>query len=109
MALDPWAGLRLFDPGYLNLALLPGRRAVQPPSGWAAWREPLLEAWDAAEDVPDPWRLAVGWARLGLEVVATPEVSMPAEPGAIVAPPGPAPEELPGTCHAGLALLGLVP
>ena len=106
---DPWAGLRLSDPGYLNLALLPGRRAVQPPCGWAAWREQLLAAWDAAEGVPDPWRLAVGWARLGLEVVATPEVSVAAEAAAISPPSGDPPDGLPRTRCAGLARLGLLP
>jgi hypothetical protein len=106
---DPWAGLDVSDPGYLNLGLVPGRRTVPPPSGWAAWRGPLLEAWDAAPDVPEPWRLPVGWARLGLEVVATPRVSLPSASSELLPPPVPVPEELPRTPVSGLARLGLLP
>ena len=67
-ARDPWAGLTAGDPGYLNLAAVPGPRALPPSAGWAAWREPLLRAWDAAPEVAEAWRLAAGLARLGLAV-----------------------------------------
>ncbi len=106
---DPWAGLDVSDPGYLNLGLVPGRRAVPPPSGWAAWRGSLLEAWNAAGDVPNPWRLPVGWARLELEVVATPRVSLPSASSEFHRPPAPAPEELPRSPVSELARLGLLP
>ena len=73
---DPWAGLAAGDPGYLNLALVPGPRALPAVTGWAAWRDRLLAAWEIAPDAPEAWRLAVGMARLGLEVVAAPAASV---------------------------------
>lgn len=106
---DPWAGLAVSDPGYLNLALLPGRRALPPPSGWAAWRSSLVAAWDAAPDVPESWRLPVGWARLGLEAVTTPNVSLGSAAPGFPLPRGPIPEELPRSPVSGLARLGLLP
>ncbi|TAM49805.1 MAG: glycosyltransferase [Acidobacteria bacterium] len=106
---DPWSGLHMYDPGYLNLALVPGRRLLPPPFGWAAWRSTLLAAWDAAPDVEEPWRLAVGWARFGTEVVTTPDVTLPVAARCFPAPGGAAPGELPRSATAGLALLGLLP
>jgi hypothetical protein len=79
---DPWSGLATTDPGYLNLALVPGPRSLPSAAGWAAWRDRLLAGWDAAPDVPEAWRLAVGLVRLGLETVVA--------PGAAVAAVGPA-------------------
>lgn len=87
---DPWAGLAAADPGYLNLAAMPGPRAVPPPTAWAAWRAPLLAAWDAAPDVPEPWRLAAGLARLELAVVVTPSATVPARSAGAAPPPVPA-------------------
>ena len=75
-AWDPMAGLSVFDPGYLNLALVPGPRHAPPPVGWVAWRRDLLDGWEAAADEPGPWRLPLGLARIGREVVATPTVSL---------------------------------
>ncbi|MGE5236646.1 MAG: glycosyltransferase family 2 protein [Acidobacteriota bacterium] len=86
---DPWAGLHRGDPGYLNLALIPSPRAVLPPLGWAAWRDDLVAAWDAAADAPTEWRLAVGLLRLRRESVVAPEVEFAPEPAAslLLAPP----------------------
>lgn len=72
---DPWLGLSREDPGYLNLAWVPGARLVPTPQGFVVWREAVLKAALAAEDAPGPWRLPLGWQRLGLEVVVTPTVS----------------------------------
>lgn len=107
--IDPWLGLHISDPGYLNLALVPGRRLAPPPFGWAAWRSTLLEAWDAAPDVDEPWRLAAGWARLGAEVVTTPEVSLPVTTRSFAPPDGPVPAGVPGSTAADLALLARLP
>ena len=106
---DPWLGLHVSDPGYLNLALVPGRRLAPPPFGWAAWRSTLLEAWDAAADVDEPWRLAAGWVRLGLEVVTTPDVTLPVIARSFAPPDGPVPAGLPRPPAAGLALLAPLP
>ncbi len=106
---DPWAGLHVSDPGYLNLALVPGRRLVPPPLGWAAWRSTLLEAWDVAPDVGEQWRLAAGWARLGTEVVTTPDVELPVTARSFAATGGPVPACLPRSTTGGLALLALLP
>jgi hypothetical protein len=106
---DPWLGLHIFDPGYLNLALVPGRRLAPPPFGWAAWRSTLLEAWDAAPDVDEPWRLTAGWARLGAEVVTTPDVSLPVTARSFAPPDRPVPAGLPRPATAGLALLASLP
>ncbi len=106
---DPWHGLHVSDPGYLNLALVPGRRLEPPPFGWAAWRNTLLEAWDAALDVGEPLRLAAGWARLGAEVVTTPDVSMPVVNRSLAPPNGPMPPGMPRSAAAGLALLARLP
>ena len=92
-AWDPWAGLAAADPAYLNLALVPGRRALPAATGWAAWRDALLAGWEVAPDAAPPWRLAVGLARLGVEVVATPETTLPLAAPAET-PPAP-PSELP--------------
>ena len=108
-AIDPWAGMSVHDPGYLNLALLPSRRLAPPPAGWVAWRVPLLAAWDAAAEVEETWRLAAGWMRLGLEVVTTPDVDLPCASLPAAFRPGPAPEELPHARVAALARLGLNP
>ncbi len=69
---DPWAGLPEHDPGYLNLALVPGPRLVPPPVGIAVRRDAVLQGWDAAPEAAAGWRLPAGWARLGLEVVVAP-------------------------------------
>lgn len=91
---DPWMGLACEDPGYLNLACVPGPRLVPLPQSLAVWRHAVLAAAAAAEDVPPPWQLPLGWHRLGLEVVVTPTVSVhlqkPWQP-----PPPPAPAEAP--------------
>ncbi len=103
---DPLAGLAAADPGYLNLALIPGPRTVPPPCGWAVWRDGLLAAWDAAPDAAAPWRLALGLARVGLESVTTPEVSFPlASPGGL--PPLPPPAGLPPHWPGWVEALGL--
>lgn len=92
---DPWVSLACADPGYLNLALLPGRRDLLPARGWLGWKHLLLAAWDAAKDQPpSPWRLAVGCARLGLELVTTPTVTFAAPSGAPRSLPLGAPSEL---------------
>lgn len=74
---DPWAGLALRDPGYLNLAAVPTPRAVPPRTGWAAQTASVAAALSAAADIPPAWRLAVGLCRLSLEAVSTPSVSCP--------------------------------
>jgi hypothetical protein len=99
---DPWAGLSVDDPGYLNLALVPGPRQAPPPLGWVARRRDLLDAWEAAADEPGPWRLPVGLARLGREVVTTPTVSLPP---LIAVPPAP-PAELVALRTDWLELIG---
>jgi hypothetical protein len=86
-AFDPWSGLRADDPGYLNLALVPGPRALPGGAGWAAWRDDLVAAWEAASDAPDEWRLAVGTSRLALETVVSPVASTQCP--AVPAPPAP--------------------
>ena len=106
---DPWAGLSVSDPGYLNLALTPGRRALPPPFGWAAWRRELVAAWDAAPGAPEPWRLALGWSRLGLEVVVSPDAPVRGVGTRPAPPPGPAPGELAPSATLPLAALGLLP
>lgn len=104
---DPWLGLHLEDPGYLNLAMVTGPRVILPGTAWAAWRDTVLEAWRAAADTPAPWRLAAGWARGRREAVVTPRVQLvaPSPPP----PPLPPPDGLP--CHgtAWLHQLGLAP
>ncbi len=92
---DPWLGLPAENPGYLNLALVPGPRVALPGTAWAAWRDAFLEAWHAAADIPTAWRLATGWARAGREAVVTPHVELAAPSPAPPALPPPA--ELP--CH----------
>jgi glycosyltransferase involved in cell wall biosynthesis len=77
--LDPWAGLRIADPGYLNLALMPGRRLAPPDGGWMARADALLAAWDAAPDADPAWRLWQGLERLGLEVVTSPVATLEAK------------------------------
>ena len=74
---DPWLGLHVSDPGYLNLALVPwsAPRAAPVRMGRLAERSP--GGMGRGPDVDEPWRLAAGWARLGAEVVTTPEVSLP--------------------------------
>lgn len=105
--LDPWRGLSLDDPGYLNLAMVPGPRAAIAEVAWAGWRDSLLAAWADAEGVPSPWRLAAGLARAGQEVVTTPTVSLPYR---APAPPGaPPPPGLPRHATVWLADLGLSP
>jgi hypothetical protein len=103
---DPWAGLRLSEPGYLNLGLVPGPRLLPPRAAWVAWKEPFLAAWNAAGDVPTPWRLAVGCARAGLEVVTTPAASLPGSPEP--PPPLPVPGDLPVHASRWLRELALV-
>lgn len=76
---DPWAGLATTDPGYLNLALLPGRRLAPPLGGWMARRDAILSGWDEAPDVPPEWRLWSGLDRLGLEVVTSPAATVRAQ------------------------------
>ncbi len=106
---DPCAGLHVADPGYLNLAVLPGRRIAPPPFGWVAWRSTLIAAWDAAADAPEPWRLAAGWYRLGLEVVTTPDAGIRLR-GPVPHPPAsPPPPDLPRTPSSRLALIGALP
>lgn len=71
---DPWFGLDHRDPGYLNLAMVPGPRLVSAPLGWAAWRSDWLEGWRLGADLPAPWRLEGGLERAGCGVVTTPAV-----------------------------------
>ncbi|MFN3414056.1 MAG: hypothetical protein ACK42L_08360 [Thermoanaerobaculum sp.] len=105
---DPWKGLALNDPGYLNLAMVPGPRLVPTPQGFVVWREAVVAAMAAAEDVPAPWKLPLGWHRLGLEVVATPTVSYEAE-RLWSPPPPPAPAEAPVHMRRWLDEFGLLP
>lgn len=95
---DPWRGLRLHDPGYLNLALVPGPRLALPDGAWVAWREAYLRGWEAGAGAADAWRVPLGLARGGLEVIVTPTVSVSGE--ATAPPAGKVPPELPqhGTC-----------
>lgn len=105
---DPWRGLDRNDPGYLNLAMVPGPRLVPTPQGFVVWRQAVVAAMAAAEDVPAPWKLPLGWHRLGLEVVATPTVSY--EAGEIwAAPQAPLPAEAPVHMRRWLDEFGLVP
>lgn len=105
---DPWRGLACNDPGYLNLAMVPGPRLVPTPRGFVAWRQAVVAAMAAAEDVEAPWKLPLGWHRLGLEVVATPTVSY--EAGETWAPPqAPVPEEAPVHMRRWLDEFGLAP
>jgi hypothetical protein len=106
---DPWASLHVSDPGYLNLGLVPGRRLVPPPFGWVAWRSALLEAWDAAAGVAEPWRLAAGWTRLDAEVVTAPDVDLPVMGRSFSPPGGPAPGELPRSPAPSLAVPARLP
>jgi GT2 family glycosyltransferase len=76
--LDPWEGLPIADPGYLNLALMPGRRLAPPDGGWMARADTLLAAWEAAPDAAPAWRLWQGLERLGLEVVTSPVATLEA-------------------------------
>lgn len=75
---DPWRGLHVSDPGYLNLAMVPGRRLLPPGNGFVAWSDRLEAAWQAASDVDDDWRIATGLHRLDAEIVVAPTVSVPA-------------------------------
>ncbi len=102
---DPWFGLDVGDPGYLNLAMVPGPRALPPPGGWVAWREDLLAAWEAGAGVEGPWRLAAGLARLALEAVVTPTVSWRVR--GELPHPGPPPAEIPARERLWLRDLGL--
>ena len=106
---DPCSGLHVADPGYLNLAMVPGRRLVPPPFGWVAWRSALIDAWDAAADAPEGWRLAAGWHRLGLEVITTPDVRIRLRGPAPHPPASPPPPDLPRTPSSRLALTGALP
>ncbi len=105
---DPWRHLAARDPGYLNLAMVPGARLVPPPLGFAARCESVVAGWDAAPDVGPAWRLPVGWARLGLESVTSPLVDLRRAPRAFGAPPLPLPPGLPSVRLSWLVELGLV-
>jgi hypothetical protein len=70
--LDPWRGAAASSPGYYNWMLAPGSRLAPPPWGWVGRREALIQGLAAAPDVPAAWRLWVGLARLGLDVVCAP-------------------------------------
>ena len=107
--LDRWRGLHVSDPGEGNFALLPSRRLALPPSGWAAWRAEAVAAWDAAAEVPEPWRLAAGWHRLGLEVVTTPDARFPVHGAGPWPPAGTPPRDLLQTLASPLALAGRLP
>jgi len=74
---DPWRGLRPGAAGVFNLAMVPGPRLLPPPTAWVVRREALLEAWDVGRGADPSWRLAVGWDRLGLEVVTVPGADLP--------------------------------
>ncbi len=104
---DPWRGLPDRDPGYLNLALVPGPRLVPAPLGIAVHRDAVLEAWDAAPDAPAGWRLPAGWCRLGLEVVAAPRVALAIVRAERGHPAGPPPEEAARVRLSWLSELGL--
>ncbi|MGD1146384.1 MAG: glycosyltransferase [Thermoanaerobaculaceae bacterium] len=104
---DPWRHLAARDPGYLNLAMVPGPRLVPPPLGFAVNRDALLEAWEAAHDVAPVWRLPAGWTRLGQEVVTAPRVNLRQGFDRLAAPPEPPPPELPSVRFSWLADLGL--
>ncbi|MBZ5587918.1 MAG: glycosyltransferase [Acidobacteriia bacterium] len=104
---DPWRLLAKRDPGYLNLAMVPGPRLVPPPRGFATNRRALIEAWERASDVAPAWRLPTGWARLGLEVVTAPRVDLRIG-GPFAGPPGPPPPGLPSIRLSWLTELGLV-
>lgn len=104
---DPWCGLRRADPGYLNLALVPGPRAALPGAAWAAWRESYLQAWESGAHTAADWRIPLGVARAGQELVVTPFVSMAGEPA--TPPAGRVPEELPRHGSPWLDLLGYPP
>ncbi len=104
---DPWRGLRHADPGYLNLALVPGPRAALPGKAWAAWRESYLQAWESGADAAADWRIPLGVARAGQELVVTPSVSVVGE--AVSPPAEQPPEELPRHGSPWLDLLGYSP
>jgi hypothetical protein len=106
---DPWAGLYLGDPGYLNLALVPGARHLPPPHGWAAWRTALLEGWRAAGAARGDWRLATGMARIGLEVMVTPAVTFAANAGPVPPPEVPPSPGLAASWPHWAEELGLLP
>jgi hypothetical protein len=89
---DPWRGLRRDDPGYLNLAMVPGPRLLPPGTAWVAWRDAFLAAWEQGEGTVPGWRLAAGLARLGREAIVTPTSSL--EGTAAPPPEGEPPEEL---------------
>jgi hypothetical protein len=83
---DPWAGMLRHDPGYLNLALIPAPRLALPPTAWAAWRETIIEAYDAAPPGLGPWRFAAGLIARRRHVVVSPD----AEAQSNESPPAPA-------------------
>lgn len=106
--LDPLARLALNDPGYCNLTWLPQPRAVLLPWGFAAWRHLIQEGWNSVPEVPSPWRLTVGLAKLGSECVVIPEATFasapPPLPGTLpVLPP------LPYVWRPELGFFGLCP
>lgn len=72
---DPWAGGKMYDPGYLNLAWLPQGRTLFPQRGWVAWRKALLEGFEALPPVPGPWSPSFAVATVPGEQVVTPAVS----------------------------------
>ncbi len=104
---DPWRGLGVVDPGYLNLALAPGPRVALPDAAWAAWRDAYLLAWETGAGAPAPWRVPVGAARAGQEMVVTPTVSVSGEP--TPPPSGYLPDGLPRHGSPWLGLLGCSP
>lgn len=104
---DPWRGLHVMDPGYLNLALVPGPRVVLPDTAWAAWRDCYRSAWETATGLPPSWRVPVGLLRAGQESVVTPNVVAYGE--APPPPRGQPPDELPRHGSPWLDRLGLSP
>lgn len=105
---DPWRGLPAREPGYLNLALVPGPRLVPPPLGIVVRRDAVIAAWDSAPEADPAWRLPAGWARLGLEIVTTPRVAFSDVAARAEVPPGPPPKaaaavQLPWLRELGLA------
>lgn len=104
---DPLSGLALGDPGYLNLALMPGRRTVPPATGWIARRDDLIAMLDVTTDVESRWRPAVGLLRCGREGVVSPDVTISAP--SPQSPPSPCPAELPRNWSSWAHQLGLLP